>query len=82
MLSTHLLDLYGFYGEERGVKVARKHISWYTRGLVGSAAFRQRMNQLLNIDAQRCAVDEFFAEQADIDERLRYDATELLQEAA
>jgi hypothetical protein len=30
--------------------IARKHISWYTRGLVGSAAFRHRMNQLPTVD--------------------------------
>ncbi len=31
----HLADLYAFYGEDTGVKVARKHISWYTKGLAG-----------------------------------------------
>jgi tRNA-dihydrouridine synthase B len=38
----HLADLYAFYGDDTGVKIARKHISWYTKGLVGSAAFRHR----------------------------------------
>jgi tRNA-dihydrouridine synthase B len=40
ILLAHLEDLYLFYGTETGVRVARKHISWYTKGLVGSAAFR------------------------------------------
>ena len=40
VLVEHLNDLYGFYGIERGVRVARKHISWYTKGLAGSAAFK------------------------------------------
>ena len=43
-----------------GVRVARKHISWYTRGLAGSAAFRHAMNQLPGIAEQRQAVDDFF----------------------
>jgi tRNA-dihydrouridine synthase B len=30
--SRHLEDLYLFYGIETGVRIARKHISWYTRG--------------------------------------------------
>lgn len=30
VLRRHLADLYDFYGEETGVKIARKHISWYT----------------------------------------------------
>jgi tRNA-dihydrouridine synthase B len=38
ILQAHLEDLYDFYGPETGFKVARKHISWYTKGLVGSAA--------------------------------------------
>jgi len=46
------------------VKVARKHISWYTKGLVGSAAFRQRMNQLETVTEQRAAIDEFFGDLA------------------
>jgi tRNA-dihydrouridine synthase B len=40
VLRAHLEDLYAFYGEHTGVRVARKHISWYTKGLAGSAAFR------------------------------------------
>jgi tRNA-dihydrouridine synthase B len=43
--------------------VARKHISWYTRGLPGSAAFRHRMNQLESIAEQFQTVNEFFDEQ-------------------
>ncbi|THF64416.1 tRNA dihydrouridine synthase DusB [Pseudothauera rhizosphaerae] len=69
----HLADLYAFYGEETGVKIARKHISWYTKGLVGSAAFRRAMNQLPDIDVQLDAVDEFFGRLAAEDARLRYE---------
>ena len=46
VLVAHLHDLYQFYGEQRGVRVARKHISWYSKGLAGSAAVRHAMNQL------------------------------------
>jgi tRNA-dihydrouridine synthase B len=70
---AHLADLYAFYGEETGVKVARKHISWYTKGLVGSAAFRRMMNQLDDVRAQLDAVDTFFGELAEQDARLRYE---------
>ena len=44
----HVLDLYDFYGEETGLRVARKHISWYTKGLKKSAQFRSDMNSLEN----------------------------------
>ncbi|MGZ5583935.1 MAG: tRNA dihydrouridine synthase DusB [Usitatibacter sp.] len=56
----HLHDLYAFYGLERGVRVARKHISWYTKGLKNSAAFRARMNILETAEIQLAAVAEFF----------------------
>ena len=70
----HLADLYAFYGDDRGVKIARKHISWYTKGLVGSAAFRRAMNQIPDIPAQLAAVDDFFGQLAEADARLRYEA--------
>ena len=60
ILRAHLADLYSFYGEDTGVRIARKHISWYTKGIVGAARFRHAMNQLENIDAQLAATDEFF----------------------
>ncbi|WP_018988173.1 tRNA dihydrouridine synthase DusB [Aromatoleum toluclasticum] len=77
----HLADLYAFYGEDTGVKVARKHISWYTKGLVGSAAFRRAMNQLPDVRSQTAAVEDFFGQLAQQDARLRYEE-DLPQELA
>ena len=73
ILRGHLADLYAFYGEETGVRIARKHISWYTRGLVGSANFRHAMNQLQGIAEQLAATDEFFLGHAAANERLRHE---------
>ncbi len=72
VLTGHLHDLYAFYGEVTGVRVARKHISWYTKGLVGSSAFRHAMNQLDTVAAQLAVVDDYFAQAARADSRLRY----------
>jgi tRNA-dihydrouridine synthase B len=72
VLVAHLDDLYGFYGEQTGVRVARKHISWYTKGLAGSASFRFAMNQLQTCAEQLRAVDEFFDELAGRGRRLQY----------
>ena len=72
VLVAHVHELYGFYGEHTGLRVARKHISWYTRGLSGSAHFRHGMNQLESPAEQLAAVDEFFAEQAQRGARLHY----------
>jgi tRNA-dihydrouridine synthase B len=76
VLLAHLEDLYDFYGIETGVRVARKHISWYTRGLIGSAAFRHRMNQLPDIASQQQAVNDFFSGLAEHDEHLSYIPTD------
>jgi len=60
VMIAHLHDLYAFYGYERGVRVARKHIGWYTKGLKNSAMFRARMNTLEDAQVQLAAVKEFF----------------------
>ena len=72
VMLAHVADLYAFYGEHTGLRIARKHISWYTKGLAGSANFRHQMNKLESIDEQLAAVDEFFAEQAQRGLQLHY----------
>jgi tRNA-dihydrouridine synthase B len=44
ILNEHYRDMMTLYGEAVGVKVARKHVGWYTKGLTGSAEFRNRAN--------------------------------------
>ena len=63
-LLAHLETLYAFYGECSGVRMARKHISWYSKGLRDGAAFRQRVNQVETREAQVAMVREFFDRQA------------------
>lgn len=72
VMLEHLNDLYVFYGELTGMRVARKHISWYTKGLAGSAAFRHNMNTLQTIDLQLNAINDFFAELRAKNDRLVY----------
>jgi len=77
LLLEHLQELYAFYGEENGVRVARKHIGWYTRDLIGSAAFRQAINRVESAKAQFAAVGQFFSQLALTNERLIYGEGEL-----
>jgi tRNA-dihydrouridine synthase B len=72
VLERHVHELYEFYGEYTGVRVARKHISWYTKGLAGSAQFRHGMNLLESSAQQLQAVRDFFDEQLQSGDRLRY----------
>jgi len=73
ILAAHVQELYAFYGEHTGLRVARKHISWYTKGLVGSAHFRHHMNQLETPTEQMKAVDAFFIEQSQRGVQLTYE---------
>ena len=45
LIAGHYEAMLEHYGKETGVNMARKHIGWYTRGLHGSAEFRNRVNQ-------------------------------------
>jgi tRNA-dihydrouridine synthase B len=56
--------------------MARKHISWYTKGLKDSANFRHNMNTLQTINLQLAAIDEFFDHLQSRDHRLQYDYTD------
>ena len=46
IMRAHLEDLYDFYGDETGVRVARKHLSWYFRQQPGQEALRNRLVQI------------------------------------
>lgn len=58
---THLQELYGFYGEYSGCRIARKHIAWYTTGIPNANAFRDVMYQEDSTASQYRMVSDFFA---------------------
>ncbi len=58
----HLADLYAFYGEYSGCRIARKHIAWYTTSLPNSNAFRAAMYAEESTAAQFKAVENYFSE--------------------
>ena len=60
VLTEHIKKLYQFYGEYRGVRIARKHISWYCNELEGYISFRKKMNQIDNANEQLAVVYDFF----------------------
>ena len=72
VMLEHIHDLYDFYGDLSGMRVARKHISWYTKGLKDSANFRHQMNQLQTIEEQLASIDAFFTMLETHGERLQY----------
>ncbi len=60
ILLGHLENLYSFYGEYTGVRVARKHISWYSKGQRHGAAFRQKVNRVETVEEQLAVTRDFF----------------------
>ncbi|AZQ50140.1 tRNA dihydrouridine synthase DusB [Burkholderia cenocepacia] len=72
VMNEHLEDHYAFYGEFTGVRTARKHIGWYTRGLSGANGFRHRMNTLDSTAEQLAAVNAFFDAQKALSDHLVY----------
>jgi len=72
-LVHHLHELYCLHGSDAGVRVARKHVHWYTRGLAGAAEFRQELNRLETCAGQLAAVGRFFESLAQTGDRLRHD---------
>ncbi len=60
ILLKHLDNLYAFYGDYTGVRMARKHISWYSKGQRHGAAFRQLINRVEDAEDQKNMVGEFF----------------------
>lgn len=60
IMMGHLHNLYDFYGEERGVRIARKHVSWYSKGQRGGASFRQHFNRIETAEEQLNAANHFF----------------------
>ena len=64
----HLDNLYEFYGEFTGVRVARKHISWYSKGQSHGGAFRQAVCRVNTIDEQLNMTHDFFERLLDKEE--------------
>lgn len=70
LMQSHLEDHYTLYGDDVGVRSARKHIGWYTDGLPGGQAFRDQLNILTEAAAQLEAVRSYFSRLAYGHERL------------
>jgi tRNA-dihydrouridine synthase B len=59
-LLGHLGALYAFYGEHMGVRIARKHLGWYSQAHPGHLVFRDRVNQTQTAEGQLRVTQEYF----------------------
>ncbi len=63
MILAHLSDLYQFYGETTGVRVARKHLTWYCAGLKNAEIFRSQVVRVDSASEQIRLTQDYFAAQ-------------------
>ena len=59
-LLGHLDHLHAFYGEQQGVRIARKHLGWYAKDCPQHAAFRSVVNRAESADAQSQLTRDYF----------------------
>ncbi len=60
ILLTHYAAMLSHFGTEAGLRLARKHVSWYSRGLPGSADFRATVTRLADATAVVRLIHDFF----------------------
>lgn len=60
IILNHFEEILSHYGENTGVKIARKHVGWYSKGLGGSADFRVAVNQVESAAAMKNLVNGFY----------------------
>lgn len=60
ILLAHLEALYSFYGEDKGVRVARKHLSWYCQHQLDAGEFRLQLMTAATTAAQFTMAREYF----------------------
>lgn len=59
LILKHLEQLYIFYGEPQGIRIARKHLAWYSKGFAGASEFRAEINKTGTTQQQQALVKGF-----------------------
>ena len=60
IIQRHYADMLGHYGIAAGLRIARKHLGWYSKGLPGSAEFRAAVNQTDDVSRVKALLREFY----------------------
>ena len=60
IIEDHIADMVDHYGEDTGVRMARKHLGWYSNSMKDSAKFRMRVNQSSSFKELQDLFTEFF----------------------
>lgn len=60
VMRAHLAELHNFYGDLKGLRIARKHIGWYLQAIDDPLEFRRYFNSLDSAVAQTDALEHYF----------------------
>ena len=60
IIKSHYESLLEHHGINRGMKIARKHLGWYSKGLPGASVFRAKFNVIENVKIARKLISEFY----------------------
>lgn len=66
IILQHYESMLQHYGLHAGLRIARKHLGWYSKGLNASADFRAAVNNLASVDEVRALIHSFFDNQAEL----------------
>ena len=69
IMLAHLRDLHAFYGEDVGVRVARKHVDWYAKSRAAAQAFRHAVMQATDASSQLERAQSYFDALANVREQ-------------
>ena len=61
IINDHFNAILDYYGDRKGVPIARKHLGWYSEAMQGSAQFRARINKERELDIVRNMLNTYFA---------------------
>lgn len=59
-LLAHVEDILTYYGHDAGIRIARKHVGWYSKGFDFSSDYRAKINQSVNWNDMRQIIDDFY----------------------
>ena len=59
-VKEHYAAMLAHYGTHAGLRIARKHIGWYTKGLPNSAEFRSRVNNVGDADSVMAMIESYY----------------------
>lgn len=67
IILEHYQAMLELYGVQSGVAMARKHLGWYTKGLHGSAEFRNRINMIMDPAEVMSMLRDFYARSMEVE---------------